>query len=198
MLLLVPFLLPFSTFHTHGRGLDASGYHHDRQHASCHCHRIAGQEFSGRKEAEAAIGGQVQTTSPAPTSKLAKVKQAVSLIEGIASVIDGDTLEIHGSRFRLFGIDALESSQLCSRSGRAKRCGQQAALAPLDKIGRQAVTCEPKDTDRYGRTVAVCRLGAEDFNGWMVSQGYALAYRQYASDYVAAEAEAKRRSIGVW
>ena len=30
-----------------------------------------------------------------------------------ASVIDGDTLEIHGTRIRLWGIDAPESSQLC-------------------------------------------------------------------------------------
>jgi endonuclease YncB( thermonuclease family) len=31
---------------------------------------------------------------------------------GQASVIDGDTLEIHGSRIRLWGIDAPESSNL--------------------------------------------------------------------------------------
>jgi len=32
---------------------------------------------------------------------------------GQASIIDGDTLEIHGARIRLWGIDAPESSQLC-------------------------------------------------------------------------------------
>ena len=34
-------------------------------------------------------------------------------LTGRASVIDGDTIEIHGSRIRLFGIDAPESSQWC-------------------------------------------------------------------------------------
>jgi endonuclease YncB( thermonuclease family) len=32
---------------------------------------------------------------------------------GRASAVDGDTLEIHGTRIRLWGIDAPESSQLC-------------------------------------------------------------------------------------
>jgi endonuclease YncB( thermonuclease family) len=31
---------------------------------------------------------------------------------GQASIIDGDTLELHGTRIRLWGIDAPESSQL--------------------------------------------------------------------------------------
>jgi endonuclease YncB( thermonuclease family) len=34
-------------------------------------------------------------------------------LAGQASIIDGDTLEIHGRRIRLWGIDAPESSQLC-------------------------------------------------------------------------------------
>jgi endonuclease YncB( thermonuclease family) len=33
-------------------------------------------------------------------------------LTGQASVIDGDTLEIHGTRIRLWGIDAPESGQL--------------------------------------------------------------------------------------
>ena len=34
-------------------------------------------------------------------------------LNGQASIIDGDTLEIHGTRIRLWGIDAPESNQLC-------------------------------------------------------------------------------------
>jgi endonuclease YncB( thermonuclease family) len=120
------------------------------------------------------------------------------MLSGRASVIDGDTIEIHGTRIRLFGIDAPESRQSCTAQDKAYRCGQQAAFALSNKIGSQAVECQPKDQDRYGRIVAVCQVGGEDINAWMVAQGWALAYRYYSSDYVSQEQDASRSKIGVW
>ena len=46
---------------------------------------------------------------------------------GVASVIDGDTIEVHGQRIRLHGIDALESRQLCRLDGKPWQCGKNAA-----------------------------------------------------------------------
>jgi endonuclease YncB( thermonuclease family) len=46
---------------------------------------------------------------------------------GRASIIDGDTLEIHGTRIRLWGIDAPENSQLCRGDDSLPyRCGAKA------------------------------------------------------------------------
>src|SRR3954447_23103898 len=94
---------------------------------------------------------------------------APEIIAGRASVIDGDTLEIRGERIRLFGIDAPESGQTClDAKGRSYRCGQKAALVLDARIGEGVVICERKDSDRYGRTVALCRVYGEDLGAWMV------------------------------
>ena len=119
-------------------------------------------------------------------------------IVGRASVIDGDTIEIRGQRIRLFGIDAPESSQLCTRNTKPYRCGQQSALALAEKIGERTVRCLERDIDRYQRVVAVCYLGGEDLDGWLVKNGWALAFRRYSLDYVAKEDEARVAKRGLW
>ena len=124
---------------------------------------------------------------------------AAEPIVGRASVTDGDTVVIHGTRIRLHGIDAPESAQLCQdAAGKDYRCGQRAALALADRIGEAPISCEPRDTDRYGRTVAVCRKGGEDLNAWMVEQGLATAYQRYSRDYVQAETTARSLKRGLW
>jgi endonuclease YncB( thermonuclease family) len=120
-------------------------------------------------------------------------------IPGVASVIDGDTIEIHGQRIRLYGIDAPESGQLCQKpTGKRWRCGQQASFALADRIGRTIVNCRPRDRDRYGRIVAVCFKGNGDLSRWMVANGWAVAYRRYSLDYVANEDAARLGRINIW
>ena len=91
---------------------------------------------------------------------------------GRASVVDGDTLEIRGEKIRLHGIDAPEASQRCTRpNGKEWRCGQQAANALSEMIGQRNVRCEGNKRDRWRRLIAVCFLGKQDLNAWLVRRG---------------------------
>ncbi len=62
---------------------------------------------------------------------------ALADVTGTASVIDGDTLEVHGQRIRFHGIDAPESGQLCRLDGKPWQCGKDAANALAEKIARR-------------------------------------------------------------
>lgn len=135
---------------------------------------------------------------PAPSFGFVSPAASSAPIAGRASVIDGDTLEIHGTRIRLHGIDAPESGQACAVQQEEWRCGQKAALALAEKIGQAIVRCAPRDIDRYNRIVAVCHARGEDLNGWMVASGWALAYRDYSSAYTAEEEAAAAAGRGVW
>jgi endonuclease YncB( thermonuclease family) len=117
---------------------------------------------------------------------------------GDARVLDGDTIDIAGERVRLHGIDAPETRQTCSVSGVAYDCGRNATRMLSGMVGGQEVTCKGKRRDRYGRLLAVCYVGDEDVNAKMVRDGWALAYRRYAKDYIADETEARASGSGLW
>jgi endonuclease YncB( thermonuclease family) len=123
---------------------------------------------------------------------------AASDLIGRATVIDGDTIEINSQRIWLFGIDAPELQQTCVADGQTYQCGQQAALALTDHVGQQTVACEQRETDRYGRIIAVCRVDGADLGAWMVSQGWALAYFLYSRDYLEQEDAARTAWLGMW
>ena len=117
---------------------------------------------------------------------------------GRVSVIDGDTLELHGARIRLQAIDAPEARQNCHRGDELWPCGRRAAYALADLIGTRTVTCRWRETDRYRRPVALCEAGGADVGAWMVEQGWALAFRRYGETYVPLEDEARAARRGLW
>jgi endonuclease YncB( thermonuclease family) len=119
-------------------------------------------------------------------------------ISGRAEVTDGDSLEIGSTRLRLYGVDAVEGRQSCTRDGRAWACGNEAARKLRSLIGGRTVDCTKRDVDDYGRVVAVCRSGAADLGAELVRSGFATAYRRYSNDYVDEENEARSARRGIW
>lgn len=120
-------------------------------------------------------------------------------ISGTATVRDGDTLDMDGLRIRLFGVDAPEYAQSCTRpDGTGWPCGTAALDALANKVGKRRIDCEQRDVDVYRRSVAVCRLNGEDLNAWLVAEGWAVAYREFSEDYVDEEETARARRLNIW
>jgi endonuclease YncB( thermonuclease family) len=60
-------------------------------------------------------------------------------------------------------------------------------------IAQRPVYCAPKDIDRYGRTVASCRVDEADSGDWPVSRGLALDWPRYSKEqYTAVQGDAER------
>ena len=119
---------------------------------------------------------------------------------GSVRIIDGDTLEIAGERIRLWGVDAPERDQSCEDvAGRSYACGQRAKDALSDLVGGRTVTCNERDIDRYGRTVAQCSADGEDLGRRLVREGHALDYTRYSRGaHLPDELRARRATAGVW
>jgi endonuclease YncB( thermonuclease family) len=119
---------------------------------------------------------------------------------GQVSIVDGDTLDIHGERIRLWGVDAPESTQQCrGRDGKPYRCGALAANTLDSFTTGRTVRCTPVDGDRYGRIVASCAAGNIDLGQMLVSRGLAVDEPRYSHGrYAADQIAARRAGRGIW
>ena len=66
-------------------------------------------------------------------------------------------------------------------------------------VDRGPVTCQMiGEPDTYGRILGRCSFNGESLNEELVRRGYAVARPSETTDYVAAEAEAKDKKLGLW
>ncbi len=120
-------------------------------------------------------------------------------VVGKVIVTDGDTIKKGIIRIRLHGIDAPETRQTCTNSNNELYpCGRQSTAFLKSLIKNNEVSCEGKDTDRYGRLIAICYVNGMNLNAKMVEEGWAIAYRYYSKDYVKEEEMAKTEKKGIW
>lgn len=127
----------------------------------------------------------------------------------IVLIIDGDTVKVDGTRYRLAGIDAPENGQMAlDDRGRPFDAGDAAtnALANFlnvmqDRGWKAHIVWRDGDVDRYRRQLAhievVHRDGRTlDVCAWMVAEGWAVA--EYGAQYRHLEREARRHRRGLW
>ena len=131
----------------------------------------------------------------------------INKITGFAKVIDGDTIKINSKKIRLYGIDAPEKKQKCKKTyltisfmsfTKDYMCGEASAEQLIKKINKQKLNCNILDVDRYKRLIGECFKRNINLNSWMVSNGYAVAYRKYSKKYVSDEINAKKNKLGIW
>mgnify|MGYP006270708393 CR=1 FL=1 len=91
---------------------------------------------------------------------------------GEARVIDGDTIEISGRKFRLEGLHAPEVDE---------PGGEAATRFMRDLLAGQRVICAPTGDRSYDRLVAVCRLPGEgDIAAELVKAGLGRDCTRYS------------------
>ncbi|PJC19089.1 MAG: nuclease [Zetaproteobacteria bacterium CG_4_9_14_0_2_um_filter_59_191] len=113
-------------------------------------------------------------------------------------VIDGDTIEVNHEKVRLYGIDAPEMGQPCTRNNSPYDCGRASKEHLEFVLTGATVNCRKKGKDKWGRFVAECTADGEDISHMMVRHGWALAYREYSTAYVSDEEFATSNKLGMW
>ena len=109
-------------------------------------------------------------------------------------VTDGDTIKFNGKIYRLWGIDAPESGQLCGDDWPA---GRAATTYMRILIAGHTVEYETRGIDRYRRTIGLCKADGVDIQAEMVKAGMAWAFTRYSHDYVVQEGEAQAAMRGI-
>ncbi len=120
---------------------------------------------------------------------------------GPANVITGDTLEVSGHRFKLFGIAAPNLPQSCTWPDKIIPCGDVARTALMDLVVASQVDCEAVERGvplPDGSIVARCYVDGFDVGKNMIHTGWAIVAPHESREYEDTQAKAQVAERGVW
>lgn len=123
---------------------------------------------------------------------------ALAEVQGLATVVDGDTVVVGGERLHLDGIDAPEAEQQCEHYGMLWPCGAEARTVLQRIIDRRPLSCRKRDRDSEGAAIADCRIGVVGLSLEMLSTGMAVTLPGAGPSYTDAEAAARDAKRGLW
>jgi endonuclease YncB( thermonuclease family) len=127
------------------------------------------------------------------------VRAEAAQISGQGKAIDSQIIQIGDTRVMLFGVDSVMRKQTCELDGKPWQCWSAAVRDLQSLLDQGPVTCDPVgEPDVYGRVLARCLVNGQSLNEELVSRGFAIARPSESTDYVAAEATAKEKKLGLW
>lgn len=109
------------------------------------------------------------------------------------------TIMAKGQTIYLYGINPLNSKQVCTKASKERwACGLHAYADLRNSIAHKTIICDPKSIVSNGVT-AVCRFGDTDIAGMLVGHGLAEVPEGVADpDLLKAQASAKTLRLGIW
>jgi micrococcal nuclease len=155
------------------------------------------------------------TGSPPPALAAGASPQTATLTGLVTWIYDADTFDIapHG-KVRLLGIDAPEKTRSDRDRNFTKLGIAQKRLRPVHGAGlawclhnvkdrRVTLTFDKTRRDRHGRLLAYVHLAdGRLLNRVLLEEGLVIVYRRFPialrQDFLAAEATAKARRVGLW
>ncbi|MEQ8857737.1 MAG: thermonuclease family protein [Pseudomonadales bacterium] len=112
---------------------------------------------------------------------------------GSLVVIDGDTLDYHGTAIDLAGIDAPELGQFCVVDQKSYPCGVQVAFDLKKLLAFESVTCTPGNGEAPGYD---CRTKNSSLSVRLAEEGLVVARSN--SDIESASRSARAVPLGIW
>lgn len=124
---------------------------------------------------------------------------AVADVSGPARVLDGDTLDVAGTRVRLAGLDAPENDQTCqTEHGVDWACGRYVTQELRALLRGADVRCVDEGDGGYGRMLGRCFWGDLDLSAHLVGLGYAWVDPRFEQTYLSLEKDAAIAGRGLW
>lgn len=128
---------------------------------------------------------------------LVMASPCVAQLQGkVVKIADGDTFTMLTAdnkqiKIRLHGIDCPEKAQ---------PFGTKAKQFASDLIFGKQITAQIKDTDRYGRIIAIVSVGSRIVNEELLAAGFAWQYTRYdkTERYRQLEWSARNKRLGLW
>lgn len=121
-------------------------------------------------------------------------------VEGAAFVIDGDTMLVADVRVNLYGVQAPDLRQSCTRDVTIYDCGERAMVHLVRLTMGQTIRCRRQqaagDSRPYGECVA--GAGEETLSARMVRDGWALPDPQTGDAHREAMQRARADHVGLW